>query len=198
MVTRRAIILKSCLALVLFAVAPAVAQQADGVTRFSGTIEKVDGQHFTLKSADNSLVDFNVIAETMITLNEPSSLAAIKAGDYIASAAIKGEDGKLHSTEVRIFPEGMRGLGEGQRAMQEPGKTMTNASVSEVVAAADGPTLKVTYKGGTSELVIGPKVPITAVVIGKVDDLKVGLAVFVLAGDKEADGTLDAKRIFVR
>src|SRR5450631_1330114 len=188
MVTRRAVILKSCLALALFAATPAVAQQADGVTRFSGTIEKLDGQHFTLKSADNSLVDFNVIAETMITRNEPSSLDAIKAGDYIASAAIKAEDGKLHSTEVRIFPEGMRGLGEGQRAMQEPGKTMTNASVSEVVAAADGPTLKVTFKGGTSELVVGPKVPITAVVIGKVDDLKVGLAVFVIAG-KAADGT---------
>ncbi len=197
MVIRRTVILKSCLALVVFAAAPAVGQQADGVTRFSGTIEKLDGQHFTLKSADSSLVDFNVIAETMITSNEPSSLAAIKAGDYIASAAIKGEDGKLHSTEVRIFAEGMRGLGEGQRAMQEPGKTMTNASVSEVVAAADGPTLKVTFKGGTSELVVGPKVPITAVVIGKVDDLKVGLAVFVIAG-KAADGTLDAKRIFAR
>jgi hypothetical protein len=198
MVIRRAIILKSCLALVLFAAAPAVGQQADGVTRFSGTIEKLDGQRFTLKSADSSLVDFNVTTETMITSNVPSSLDAIKAGDYIASAAIKGEDGKLHSTELRIFPEGMRGLGEGQRAMQEPGKTMTNASVSEVVAAADGPTLKVTFKGGTSELVVGPKVPIIAVVIGKVDDLKVGQSVFVMAGNKAADGSLDAKRIFAR
>ena len=197
MLNRRSMLLGSLLIASLYAAAPSFGQQADGVTRFSGTIEKLDGQHFTLKSADNSLVDFNVIAETMITSNEPSSLDAIKAGDYIASAAIKGADGKLHSTELRIFPEGMRGLGEGQRAMQEPGKTMTNASVSEVVAAADGPTLKVTFKGGTSELVVGPKVPITAVVIGKVDDLKVGLSVFVLAG-KAADGTLDAKRIFAR
>jgi len=197
MLNRRSMLLGSLLIASLYAAAPSFGQQADGVTRFSGTIEKLDGQHFTLKSADSSLVDFNVIAETMITRNEPSSLDAVKAGDYIASAAIKGEDGKLHSTELRIFPEGMRGLGEGQRAMQEPGKTMTNASVSEVVAAADGPTLKVTYKGGTSELVVGPKVPITAVVIGKVDDLKVGLAVFVMAG-KAADGSLDAKRIFAR
>ena len=90
MVIRRAIFLKSCLALVLFAAGPAVAQQADGVSRFSGTIEKVDGQHFTLKSADNSMVDFNVVADTMITSNVPSSLDAIKAGDFIASAAIKG------------------------------------------------------------------------------------------------------------
>src|SRR5665213_1854388 len=197
MLNRRSMLLGSLLIASLYAAAPSFGQQADGVTRFSGTIEKLDGQRFTLKSADSSLVDFNVIAETMITSNVPSSLDAIKAGDYIASAAIKGADGKLHSTEVRIFPEGMRGLGEGQRAMQEPGKTMTNASVSEVVAAADGPTHKVRFKGGTSELVVGATVPITAVVIGKVDDLKVGLAVFVIAS-KAADGTLDAKRIFAR
>ena len=198
MLNRRSMLLGSLLMASLYAAAPSFAQQADGVTRFSGTIEKIDGQHFTLKSADSSLTDFTIIADTMITRNEPSTLAAIKAGDFIASAAIKGEDGKLHSTELRIFPEGMRGLGEGQRAMQEPGKTMTNASVSEVVAAADGQTLKVTFKGGTSELVVGPKVPIIAVVIGKVDDLKVGQSVFVMAGGKAADGSLEAKRIFAR
>ena len=48
MVIRRAILLKSYLALMMFAAAPAFAQQADGVSRFSGTIEKIDGQHFTL------------------------------------------------------------------------------------------------------------------------------------------------------
>ena len=83
MLNRRSMLLGSLLIASLYA-APSFGQQADGVTRFSGTIEKLDGQHFTLKSADSSLVDFNVIAETMITSNEPSSLAAIKAGDYIA------------------------------------------------------------------------------------------------------------------
>ena len=173
------------------------AQQADANIRTRGVIESLDGQSLTLKPTDGNAVAFHIADDAVITRNQPSTLAAIKPGDYIASAALKGEDGKLHSTELRIFPQALRGLGEGQRPMQEPGKTMTNAAVSEIVVANDGNVLKVTFKGGTSELVVGPNVPIIVVEIASVADLKAGMTVFVTA-EKASDGTLNAKRVLVQ
>jgi hypothetical protein len=66
---------------------------------------------------------------------------------------------------LRIFPEALRGLGECQRPMSESNKTMTNASVTELVTAVQGRVLKVKYKDGTSELIVGPGVPVTALVV---------------------------------
>jgi Domain of unknown function (DUF5666) len=197
MINRRSMLWGSFLLFLEYAVAPAVGQQADGSTRVRGVIDKLDAQNLTLKSTDGTSTDLHIAADTVITRNEPSSLAAVKPGDYIASAAVKGDDGKLRSTEVRIFPQALRGLGEGQRPMQEPGKMMTNASVSEIVVANDGQVLKVKFNGGTSELVVGPNVPIIAVVIANAADLKVGMTVFVTAV-KTADGALDAKRILAQ
>jgi len=196
MIDRRAMLWGSLLLIFQQGTVSAVAQQADGNTRTRGVIEKSDGQNLTLKPADGNAVAFHIADDAVITRNQPSTLAAIKPGDYIASAALKGDDGKLHSTELRIFPQALRGLGEGQRPMQEPGKTMTNAAVSQIVVTNDGNVLKVTFKGGTSELVVGPNVPIIVVEIASVGDLKVGMTVFVTA-EKASDGTLNAKRILV-
>ena len=69
---------------------------------------------------------------------------------------------------------------------------MTNASVSEVVAAPEGEVVKVRYKDGTADLVVGPQVPIAAVVASEASALKSGTRVFILAA-KSADGTLRAK-----
>ena len=74
---------------------------------------------------------------------------------------MKGTDGKNHSVELRIFPESMRGLGEGQYAWDlMPDSLMTNATVSGIASAPQGQDLKVTYKGGASEIVVGPNTPI--------------------------------------
>jgi hypothetical protein len=197
MIDRRLMLLGSLSLLVLLVPAPVHAQQADGSIRIRGVIEKFDGQTLTVKSADGKSLDLRLAVDAVITRNEPSSLSAIKPGDYIASAAIKGDDGKLHSTDLRIFPEALRGLGDGQRPMQDPGKTMTNAAVSEVVAAPQGQILKVKFNDGTSELVVGPNVPITALVIASSSELKEGMTVFVTAS-KVAGDTLAAKRILVQ
>jgi hypothetical protein len=179
------------LAVLLSAVIPAFA--ADDI-RLRATIVQVTAAQIEVKSADGRDQAFSFAPDTLITRNEPSSLSAVKPGDFIASGATMGSDGKLRSTEVRIFPEAMRGLGEGQRPMQEPGKIMTNAAVTEVVAAPQGQTVKVKFKGGVSELIVGPNVPVIAVVAADRSALKVGEHVFVL-GSKQADGTLLAKRV---
>jgi len=171
---------------------PAPAQQAD--VRMQGKIETLDSKSLVLRGKDGAASSVSLDSETTVFTNQPSSLSAIKPGDYVASAAIKGADGKLRSKELRIFPEALRGIGEGQRPMDAPDTLMTNASVSEVVAAPEGEVVKVKYKDGTADLVVSPQVPVTAVVASEASALKSGTRVFILAA-KSADGTLKAKRI---
>jgi len=171
---------------------PASAQQAD--MRMQGTIEKLDSASLLLRRNDGTTSSLSLGSQTAIFTSQPSSLSAIKPGDFIASAAVRGADGKLRSKELRIFPEALRGIGEGQRPMDAPQTLMTNAAVSEVVAAPEGDVVKVKYKDGTADLVVGPQVPIKAVVASEAKSLKPGEKVFVLA-TKGQDGTLTAKRI---
>jgi hypothetical protein len=190
--SRRNLLIALVIGLASLSGLPAGAQQAD--VRMRGTIEKIDSTELVLKTdkGDESQVTFD--SKTVIFINQPSSLNAIKPGDYVASAAIKGADGKLRSKEVRIFPEALRGIGEGQRPMDEPGTLMTNASVAEVVAAPDGQIVKVKYKDGTADLVVGPQVPVWSVVAADVSALKPGTKVFISA-TKSANGTITATRI---
>jgi hypothetical protein len=78
--------------------------------------------------------------------------------------------------------------------MNAPDTLMTNAAVSEVVAAPEGQVVKVKFKGGTAELIVGPQVPIIAVVASEPSALKPGAKVFITA-TKSPDGTLTATRI---
>ena len=171
---------------------PAASQQNE--LRIQATIAKIDNNLLVFKGKAAGIASVSLDSETAVFRSQPSSLGEIKAGDYIASAAVKGADGKLRSKELRIFPEALRGIGEGQRPMKAPDTLMTNASVSEVVAAPEGQVLKVKYKDGTAELIVGPKVPITAVVASEASTLKPGTKVFIFA-EQAPDGTYRAKRI---
>jgi hypothetical protein len=82
----------------------------------------------------------------------------------VASAAIRGPDGKLHSTELRVFPEPLRGVGEGQRPMNDArSQTMTNATVTGTAIRDGSNNIKVKFSGGESELVLDPGVPVTRI-----------------------------------
>jgi len=176
---------------------PAVAQQApQGTpTRIRGTVEKLDGQTLTVKSREGQQVTITLAPNVTVGYLIKQSLADIKAGDFVASTSTKGTDGKNHSVELRIFPEAMRGLGEGQYAWDlTPDSLMTNATVSGITGAPQGQTLKVTYKGGESELVVGPDTPIFGYGTGDTSLLKPGTAIFIVALKKD-DGTLSAGRV---
>lgn len=171
---------------------PAVSQQAD--VRIRGTIAKIESNLLVFRGKAAGISSVSLDSATQVFVNRPSNLSEIKAGDYVASAAVKEADGRLHSKKLRIFPEALHGIGEGQRPMNTPNTVMTNASVSEVVAAPEGRIVKVKYPNGTAELVVGPQVPVTAVVASDVSALKAGQNVFVLAA-KAPDGTVRARRI---
>ncbi|MDE2384315.1 MAG: hypothetical protein KGO53_06825 [Alphaproteobacteria bacterium] len=181
----------------LFAGQGARAQQAGEAVRMRAVIAKIEGQTLALTPEAGDAVSVVIAPDAVITRSAPARLSDIKAGDYIASTGVKGDDGLLHSTELRIFPAALRGVGEGQHPMQDPTKTMTNASVSEVVAAAEGQILKVQFGAETSELVVGPGAAIIAILMATAGDLKPGMKVFVSAS-KAADGSLTATRVFAQ
>ncbi|WP_119268937.1 DUF5666 domain-containing protein [Taklimakanibacter deserti] len=171
---------------------PVEAQQTNvGV---QGTVESLDSKVLHLRGPKGGEVSVALDSKTAVFIRQPSSLDAIKVGDYVASAAVKGADGKLRSKELRIFPEALRGIGEGQRPMKAPDTLMTNASVSKVMAVPEGRVIKVEYNNGTAELIVGPEVPIIALVAADMGALKAGTKVFIL-GTKSQDGTIQATRI---
>lgn len=172
---------------------PAGAQQAN--VHIRAIIEKIDGNSIVFRGEAQGVASVSLDSDTVIYTSQPSSLSEISPGDYVASAAVKQADGTLHSKELRIFPDALHGMGEGQRPMKDPDTVMTNATVSQVIAVPEGGrVVKVKYQNGTAELIVDPQVPITAVVWSDVSALKPGMNVFVFAV-KAPDGTVKAKRI---
>jgi hypothetical protein len=105
-------------------------------------------------------------------------------------------DGSQRALEVLIFPEAMRGTGEGHYPWDlRPQSTMTNANVEQTVTGVDGQTLTVKYKGGEKKIIVPPDVPIVTFVPGDKADLKPGTKIFIGAAKKLPDGTLQAARV---
>src|SRR6185312_6308601 len=117
-------------ALLALLAGPALAQAPNAVT-VAGTVTAVESGSVTVKADDGKTETVKLAPNYIVVRNSPATLADIKPNDFVASAAARGADGKLHSTELRIFPEAMRGLGEGQNPMNDArGQTMTNATVT--------------------------------------------------------------------
>ena len=116
-------------ALIALLILPAGAQQApQGTpTRIRGTVEKFDGRALTVKSREGETVTIALADNVAVAYLVKKNVGDIKPGDYIASTGIKGTDGKLHAIEVRIFPESLRGVGEGQYPWDlKPGSVMAD------------------------------------------------------------------------
>ncbi|HZF18474.1 MAG TPA: hypothetical protein VE008_02075 [Burkholderiales bacterium] len=168
-------------------------------TRVRGTIAKADGNVLTLKSSDGAELKLTLTDNAMIVAVVRASMADIKEGTFLGSAAMPQPDGSQKALEVHIFPEQMRGTGEGHRPYAPvPNSTMTNGSASgATVAGVQGSTMVVKYKDGEKKIVIPPSAPIVRYEIGGKDDLKAGAAFTVLAATRKPDGTFEASRINV-
>ena len=185
-------------ALIALLILPAGAQQApQGTpTRIRGTVEKIDGQALTVKSREGQTVTIALADNVAVAYLIKKNVGDIKPGDYIASTGIKGTDGKLHAI-VRIFPESLRGAGEGQYPWDlRPDSAMTNATVGTITQAPQGNVIKVSYKGTESEYTVDPTTPIFANATGDSSLSVPGAAVFVIAS-KHDDGKLTSTRLYV-
>jgi len=182
---------------IAFLAMPALAQTpAEGTRqRVVGTVDRLDGNNLMVKSNDGQPVTVVLDGNAAVFGVEKRTIADIKPGDYLASGGVKGTDGKIHAVEVRIFPETLRGTGEGQRPWDaKPEGVMTNATVGTVSQSPEGGVIHVKYKEGESEFTVGPEVPILAYVAGDRTLLKPGAAVFMVA-QKKPDGTLTTGRV---
>ncbi|MGO4871454.1 MAG: hypothetical protein ACLPGW_12720 [Roseiarcus sp.] len=163
------------------------------------TIEAVadDGASLSVRSRAGEAATVRLTPETSVTRVVAAALADVKPGLYIGVAALPGAAGVQNALEVHIFPEAMRGVGEGFRPFDlAPGSTMTNGAVEARVDSVDGAKLTVAYKGGEQTIVIDKSAPIVAFAPGARDDLKVGAAI-VTRAVKAADGAYEATRILV-
>jgi hypothetical protein len=167
--------------------------------RVRGTIAKADGNVLTLKSSDGAEVKLTLTENAMIVAVVKASMADIKEGTFLGSAAMPQPDGSQKALEVHIFPEQMRGAGEGHRPYAPvPNSTMTNGAASgATVAGVDGSTIVLKYKDGEKKIVVPSSAPVVRYEIGGKGDLRAGARFTVLAATKKPDGTLEASRINV-
>ena len=182
--------------LALFATVSATVAQSPP-TRLRGTIAAIDGKTATIATRDGSNVTVKLADNWGVALVSPISMADIKENSFVGIASLKGPDGKLNALEVLVFPENMRGVGEGHYPWDlQPESMMTNATVAAVASASDGQTLTLKYKDGTQTIRVKPGTPIVTFAPGDRAEAKVGAKVF-LGAAKGADGSLTATRMLI-
>ena len=199
MMPRRSSLRRPLLALLMVAASTvlAVAQKAPAPSRVRGEIEAVDGDTLTVKSRGGEDVKLHMTADMRVVGITRISLADIKVGSFVGTTTVPGADGMPTAVEVHVFPEDMRGTGEGSRPYDlKPNSTMTNATVSESVVGNDGHTLLVKYKDGEKKVLVTPETPVVTYVPADKGDLKVGAKVIAFM-KQLPDGSFETNRVSV-
>lgn len=189
----------ACTTLAL-AQAPAPANPS---VRLRGTIEKVESASITIKERSGEVITLVRPADMDVLEVLAVSLSDIKPGSYIGTAAMPQADGTQLALEVLVFPEAMRGGGEGHRPWDlQPQSTMTNATVADLAAAPSsvpgGQKLLLKYKDGEKTVIVPPNVPVVTFKPAKSDEkvlLVPGAKVMITAQEK--DGKPTALRMLV-
>jgi hypothetical protein len=190
--------LRPLLALALVATSSifALAQQTSP-SRVRGTIESVDGETLMVKSRSGEDVKLTMAGDIRVVGIVKIALADIKVGSFIGTTTVPGPDGANDAVEVHVFPENMRGTGEGSRPYDlKPNSSMTNATVAESVVGNDGHTLLIKYKDGEKKVVVGPDTPVVTYVPADKPDLKPGAKVIAFM-KKLPDGSFETNRVSV-
>jgi len=174
-------------------VLPASAQDT---VRIRGTIERIEGPVYVVKNRDGTELKLTLTDNPLFVAIVPAKMSDIKPGMFVGSAGMMQPDGTQKAIEVHIFPESMRGTGEGHYDWDLlPKSKMTNASVEHAVDSVDGQVLSVKYKDGEKKLLVTPETVVVTYEIGKKDEVQPGTKIFVAAAKKQPDGTVQAPRI---
>jgi len=169
---------------------------AQDTIRVRGTIDRVEGPIYVVKLRDGTESKISLAENGLVVAIVKASLADIKQGSFVGTTGMPQPDGSQKAIEVHIFPEAMRGTGEGHYPWDlQPQSTMTNANVDQTVAGVDGQVLTLNYKAGEKKIIVTPQTTIVTYVPGDMNDLKPGAKIFVAAAKKQADGSLQAPRI---
>ncbi len=162
-----------------------------------GIIAALDGNALTVTSRTGEKLDIALADPLTVATVKKVDLASIAPGAYIGVATRTAADGKLTALEVLVFPEAMRGRGEGHYGWDlEPGSMMTNGTVKGAVSAASGRELSIGDKDAANTIHVPPEAPVVTFAPAERADLKPGATVF-LAATKTAEGKLTADRVTV-
>ncbi len=175
----------------------ASAQTPLAVLRGSIAAVAADGGGLTFKTRGGESIKVGLTAKTLFVDVVKASAADLKPNAFIGVAAVPDQGGGLKALEVHIFPEAMRGTGEGFRPFDlAPHSSMTNGALNVKVGGVAGDTLTVAYKGGSQTIRLPADTPIVTVAPGDKADLKSGAAAIV-RGVKAADGAVAAVVVLV-
>jgi hypothetical protein len=178
----------------------------DKPMRVRGTVEQIDGAVMTVKSREGDTLKIKLADEGKVVALVKASLADIKPNSFVGSTAMPQPDGTWKAIEVHIFPEEMRGTGEGDRPYDyKPQSTMTNGTVNGLtkttmtgtVASEEGATLTLNYKDGSKKIDVTPQTVIVSYMPGNREELKPGASIYIPAATRQADGTLLTPRVNV-
>ena len=166
--------------------------------RVRGAIEGVDGQTLSVKGRDGAMMKVKLAdGARVLTLNK-MTLADVKQGIFVGITAMPQPDGSQKAVEIHIFPEPMRGTGEGHYPWDlMPNSTMTNANVESSVVSNDGQTLSMKYKDGEKKVMVPPGTEVVMFAPATVADIKPGQKFFVPNAKKLDDGTLESGVIVI-
>jgi len=200
-----------CLAAARAAAAPPAQEE-----HVRGVVSSLANGVVTVKSADGSTRQLRLGDKTRVSVATPANTGAIAKGEYVGTTAVQAPDGSLRALEVHVFPESMRGAGEGHRPWDlRPGSTMTNAkvsgvaaegqgsqstmtnaNVSGVAAAPGGEQLSLSYAGGQKTVLVAPGTPVVRLEPADRSAIAAGGHVFA-AGARQPDGSIAVDRMVV-
>jgi len=188
------------------AVADAGAQGAP--QKIAGEVVRYDAGTVQIRTPTNAQATASITDRTRISVRMRSAISEVRSGSFVGVTAAPGADGTLVASVIHIFPENMRGTGEGHRPMSGA-DTMTNATVSGIsgkgasstsmtnaavrgVAGMEGDLrLTLTYNSGTQAVIVPRGIPVMTTDVGDPSLLAPGAHVIVYAG-KQQDGLIVA------
>ena len=175
----------------------AIAQQPPSPTRVRGTIEGVEGDVIAVKSRSGEDFKLRMASDMRLVGITKISLSDIKVGSFIGTTTVPGPDGGNNAVEVHVFPEEMRGTGEGSRPFDlRPNSTMTNATVAECVAAMTATPCWSNTRTARRKSWSRRRPPVVTYVHADKSELKAGAKVIAFF-KKLPDGSFEANRISV-
>ena len=168
-----------------------VSAQAPRNVRLRGTIEALTDTKLTLMERSGQRMELALAPNWVVMEVFPVKLEDVKAGSFVGVGGMPQSDGSQKAIAVVLFPENMRGTGEGHYPFDFlPQSTMTNATVADVAKSPSGERLELRYKDGQKTIVVPPEAPIVSLRPGERSMVQVGQRVAVNVQDVNGTSTI--------
>ena len=186
---------------------------AEESQKITGEVVRYNAGSLDVRTTSNTQQTVDVTDRTRLSVRAPTDISQVQPGRFVGVTAAPGGGGVLVASEIHIFPESMRGTGEGHRPMtgadtmtnatvsnvsrdRASPSSMTNATVGAIAKANDELKLTLTYKGGERVIVVPHGTPVMTTDVGNPSMLVPGAHVIVYAATNPT-GRLAAERISV-